>query len=587
MTRKRKIAIVAGDLRLPRLLGLLEGLRADFDPTVYMLHSAHAINNHGTGLRIRVFENIAEMPGYMRDLEDQIEGNDFVVCFETSRLATFQAVRIARKLGIPSGVIVNEYQPFFYENFQNIRAVQYDVMQKADIFWPTTAQAAGTLLADGVPREKITRVNVPVDLDRFRYQPAGRAKFRNYIGIKDNEIVILVRSPHEAWSQIQTLLAAFSIVKKRGAVNSRNVRLLLAGDGAKARDLKLKSFDLGIGGHTMFLHQDCEPFLTDLYCAADLIFEPKLSRGDFLPEIPTHVLEAMACNVVPMVLSGSVAAEMAGDAGFVCNEDSPESIAMVLQGILADPVSYELKRLAAQRRVHREFALTSQAAVLARSLTEVLATHQHSADGVTSLLEQAKLLVQAGKERDALVVLEECEVLGVKTNMERAQLHLIRGDAFYALGDMDAATREYSNCMRLDDRNTECLRGLGFVSWKGHSNEEAMIFFRKAIALKQDDRKSQYGIGMVYRRLGLLEESLFWLEQSLIGPERPESAVIAYSQTCIQMNRPERAAERIEKAMDTVGEHPTLMMTLGQLYLTLGRIPEAQDLMSRAGQRAG
>lgn len=587
MTRKRKISIVAGDLRLPRLLGLLEGLRADYEPTVYMLHSAHAINNHGSGLKIRVFENIAEMPGYMRDLEDQIEGSDFVVSFETSRLATFQAVRIARKLGIPSGVIVNEYQPFFYEDYQNIRAVQYDVMQKADIFWPTTAQAAGVLLADGVPKEKIVRVNMPVDLDRFRFQPAGRTKFRNYVGIKENEIVILVRSPQESWSHIQTLLSAFAIVKKRGAVNARNVRILLAGDGTMARDLKLKSFDLGIGGHTMFLHQDCEPFLSDLYCAADLIFEPKLSRGDFLPEIPAHVPEAMACNVVPLVLAGSIAAEMAGDCGFVFNEDSPESLAVVLQGLLADPLSYEVKRLTAQRRVHRDFDLSRQSARLTETLAAVLASHQQSTTGIATLMEQAKALVQSGRDRDALVLLEECEVIGIKTNMERAEWHLIKGDAYYALGDMDAATREYSQCMRLDDRNTDCLRGLGFVSWKGHSNEEAMVFFRKAIALKQNDRRSQYGIGMVYRRLGLLEESLFWLEQSLIGPERPESAVIAYSQTCIQMNRPEKAAERLEKAMDTVGEHPTLMMTLGQLYLTLGRTTEAQDLMNRAGRRAG
>lgn len=586
MSRKKKVAIVTGDLRVPRLLGLFEALRAEYDPTIYMLHSTHAINNHGTGLKIKVFENIAEMPGYMRDLEQQLEDSDFVICFETSKLATFQAVRIARKLGIPSGVVVTEYQPFFYEGYQNIRAVQYDVIQKADIFWPTSGQAASTLLLDQVPREKIKQLSMPVELQRFRFQPKAREKFRNYVGIKENEIAVLIKAPQESWVGIQSFLTAFSLIKRRGATNTSNVKILLAGDGASARELKLKSFDLGIGNHTMFLHQDTEPFLADMYCAADLVYEPKIGKSDFLPDIPGHVPEAMACGVVPIVCAGSIASEMAGETAFVCNDDTPESIAAVLQSVLADPVALGMKRLAGQRRAHEVFDAAKISNLVAESVSSVLASHTQRNNGIGSDLARARQLIQAGKERDALILLEECQLTGIQTSIERSEWHLIRGDAFYALGDMDAATREYSNCLRFDDRNTDCLRGLGFVSWKGHSNEEAMIFFKKAIALKQDDRKSQYGIGMVYRRLGLIEESLFWLEQSLMGPERPDTAVVAYSQTCIQMNRPEKAAARIEKTIDAVGEHPTLLMTLGQIYLTLGRVPEAQDLMNRAGRRA-
>ena len=185
-----------------------------------------------------------------------------------------------------------------------------------------------------------------------------------------------------------------------------------------------------------------------------------------------------------------------------------------------------------------------------------------------------------------MISLEECKIIGIKTSGDRVKWNQLRGDVFYGLGEMEEATNAYSEGMRIDDKNLECLRGLGFVSWKGHSNEEAMIFFRKALAVKQDDRKSQYGIGMIFRRLGLLEDSLFWLEQSMIGPERPESAVVVYSQTCIQMNRPEKAAKRIEQTLDKVGDHPTLLMTLSQLYMTMGRSQEAQDIMLRANNKA-
>lgn len=298
MERKPKVSIVAGDLRLPRLLGLFEGLRDDFDPTVFVLNNPHTINNHGTGLKMKVFDHIHEMPGYMRDLEVHLDNSDFIVSFETSKLATFQAVRIARKLGVPCGIVVNEYQPFFYEGYQNIRAVQHDVIEKADIFWPTTAQAANTLVVDGVTSNRISRVNIPIDLDRFKHQTLARQKFRNYIGLKENETVILVRATLEPWSNVTSLLQAFALVKKRGTFGSRNVKLLLAGDGSEAKDLKYKTFDLGIGGHVMFLHQDCEPFLKDMYCASDIVFDPKMIKGDYLPDMPAHIAEAMACSVM-------------------------------------------------------------------------------------------------------------------------------------------------------------------------------------------------------------------------------------------------------------------------------------------------
>lgn len=587
MSRKKRISIIAGDLRLPRMLGLFEGLSENYDPTVFLLNNPATINNHATGMKLRVFENIAEMPGYMRDLEDQLDGSDFIISFETSKLATFQAIRIARKHSIPCGIVVNEYQPFFYDGYQNIRAVQYDVMQKADVFWATTAQAANTLLVDGVTGDRISRVNIPVDFNRFKYLPTARAKFRNYVGLKDSEIVVLVRTALEPWTNVISLLEALSIVVKRGAFGARNIKLLIAGDGSQAKELKYKSSDLGIGNQVLFLHQDCEPFYSDLLCAVDLVFDPKLIKGDYLPDIPTHIVEAMACNVVPIVVSGSVGAELAGDSGFVCSDGAAESVAAVIQGILMDPVGFEKKRLHVQKRCAKNFELSAQSDKIVQSIAAIFASHVGRSDVLPKLLEQARILIRSGKETDAMIALDEASIIGLTTISEKIEWHLLRGEAFYGLGDMESATLSFSDCLRLDEKNIDCLRGLGFVSWKGHSNEEAMVFFRKALALKQDDRRSQYGIGLIFRRIGLLEDSLFWLEQSLIGPERPDSALVAYSQTCIQINRPEKISRRVEQVLETIGDHPTLMMTLGQLYMTMGRFPEAKDLMNKASLLAG
>ena len=115
MTARPKVAIVAGELQSPRFLALFESLKHDFDVCVYALDLCNVVDRHGTSLKIRVFENIQDMPGYMRGLEDELASCNLIVGIETSRLSTFQAVRAARKYGIPMVVVVNEFKPYFYE----------------------------------------------------------------------------------------------------------------------------------------------------------------------------------------------------------------------------------------------------------------------------------------------------------------------------------------------------------------------------------------------------------------------------------------------------------------------------------------
>ena len=140
----------------------------------------------------------------------------------------------------------------------------------------------------------------------------------------------------------------------------------------------------------------------------------------------------------------------------------------------------------------------------------------------------------------------------------------------------------YSEGLRLDERNFACLRGLGFIAWQSHSNEEALMFFRKAMAIHDNDPETMLGIGLVYRRLGLTEEALFWLERCVVQHDAPPSAVVALAQACAQMSRPQTGIKALLRILDAIGDNHTLMMTLGQLYLNEGMTEEGNELLKRA-----
>jgi tetratricopeptide (TPR) repeat protein len=93
------------------------------------------------------------------------------------------------------------------------------------------------------------------------------------------------------------------------------------------------------------------------------------------------------------------------------------------------------------------------------------------------------------------------------------------------------------------------------------------------------------GLGLVYRRIGLLEEAIFWLEKCIASDEHPAAAVSALAQACAQTPRVEQGIAVLERALDAVTEpkeQRIVMMTLGQLYLNHGRAAEGHAMLKKA-----
>ncbi len=585
MTDKPKIAIVAGEMLSPRFLALFEALKSDFDVCVYALDLFQIMDRHGTSLKIRVFENIQDMPGYMRGLEEELQSTQLIIGIETSRLSTFQAVRAARKYGIPMAVVVNEFKPYFYDRYANIRAIQFDVCNKAERFFATSRLAMDALRLDQVPEESIRLMRPVVDTVRFKVDAKGSKKFRDYVGIAENERVLLFHHELETFNAPSEVLLAMQLLHRQNVSHSGPVRLIFAGTGAQTMDLKYRAFDSGLGKQVMFLHQDPTPFLADLYAATDVMIMPRPRTVDFHEELPLKMLEAMACGAVPLVGAGSVAQDLAGRAGVMFTDDTFTSIAAALASLLTVPARLDRSKDQAVAQIAKDNTLAAVSGDLLAEVRQILAQTpmlQGPRFDLKPIVTEVSVLLQQGKERDALVIIEETLLVTIPSATDRAEVLRLKGEAHYGLGKTEDAMTAYSEGLRLDERNFACLRGLGFIAWQSHSNEEALMFFRKAMAIHDNDPETMLGIGLVYRRLGLTEEALFWLERCVVQHDAPPSAVVALAQACAQMSRPQTGIMALLRVLDAIGDNHTLMMTLGQLYLNEGMTEEGNELLKRA-----
>lgn len=589
MVGPKKISIVAGELELPRLIKLFEPLLALGEVSVFAFNRSRLLESHRSGLKLRLFEPVSEMPGFMRGLDAELAGSDLVIGVESSRLSTFQALRFSLKSRCPFICFVTEHLPFMYAGYSNIRAIQEDVFRHSKHFWALSNAAVAALEREGVSLSRISRVAPQLDSVRFRPDSVRRQKFRNHIGISEECTVCLYSAPMVDSAKHLEVVRALDYVRRCGLDSFANLRVIFSGIGPLAQDIKYRCVDLGISRQVLFLHQDPEPFVQDLYAACDIVLAGPVEDCEQLHfgGAPLPILECALSGSVPIAVAGSVAGELLGDSVRTLTAFSYQYLGEALVSLMTDTGTE--RSLLYQENVgsldvvnlKAGFSL-EPAAIVASAQAVINESIDTSADQFGDYLAEIDKATKSGKEKDALVKIEDLLLRGVADVKEKAEVLRARGDALYSAGQYEEAMDSYSDAAHLDEKNAAALRGLGFVAWSSHSNEDALTFFRKALAINESDPRTLLGIGLVFRRISLYEESIFWLEKAVDHEEVRNTALSGLLQACSESAHPGVAIATLNRVMEVVGEKPALLVTLGHLLINAGHSDEGNRLIQRA-----
>ena len=582
MSKRQQIAIVCGAMERPRIMQTMEPLASRFELTVFAIYDDNLAGNLVSPFKIRLFEPVNDMPGYLRGLEDQLQGFDIIIGLEASTLASFQAMRAAKRFGVPFAVLVNEHRPFFHESYTNIRTIQQDIFRHADLFLATSQLAAQNLQREGVATDRIHRTPLLIDSRRFAKSEKSRTKFRNYFNIAPQDKVLLSQADLEVENKIGSVVEAFGIMRDRGFLQTKGWRVILAGNGSEAKNLKYQTYDLGLGHHIMFLHQDISPFAADLYNASDIIIEPKSDRRLNHEPAPMHLLEAMGCGCVPLTVAGGLGSEMAADLGQVATSSEGSALAAELQVLLTCPDLANERSIVAEQTAKNHVLGSDSSGVLeaivtltSMDWTAVGSVKGSPTDAIEKLLDHNQYA-----QAEQLARSKIGETTQDDPSLGRLLTQL--GDALQSKGQYEEATEVYGKSLECNDRESRALRGLGYLAWQSHSNEEALTFFKKSLSIDNNDNQTMLGIGLVFKRVGLIDEAMFWIEKSLRHSSPSSAAILAFSQTCLECSSADLAIKRLEGVIELLGEKPALEITLGQLYVKVGRIELGSQLLQKA-----
>jgi hypothetical protein len=569
MTTRRKIKVVAGLLQESAMIRLWESIAQQHDVEL-LVQSPQGFEPIATGLPVVEFPVVNEMPNFFRDIERYVKGADMVVACESSRLYSFQALRVARKMGIPFVCLAHEYKPFVYDRYANIRAIQKDIHEHTSLFLATSNKAAKLLGMEGVNSDRILRISAATDECNFIYSEALAEKFRAYIGVPEQSPLVTIKMPLDELEPSITVARGIRL-----AINGvpdairKSVRFLVCGQGGMAEKIKYEIADMGLGGQSMFLAQDLRPFYRDVLSATDIMVEGRGENANSAGSVPWHVVSAAGLGVDIVAPRGSITEDvLSRRVATYIDEFTPMDISGALVSLFERGRIGREERLSRGSLVHEVMSLQAVSESVCK-LIEELCTHDEGAQrrqGLADFVKQHQVPVTFKNANEVLVVCEEAREFSSECELNLySEILRIRGDALIALSRADEALTSFEDSLRQNGLNYHALRGLGYMAWQGHSHEEALRFFKRALAIEPNDYQSLVGVGLVYRRLQMFNESVYWLQKAVALGGLESSSLSLLVQACLENASEPHSIAILESIRETVGDHPNLSTAINKL----------------------
>ena len=223
------------------------------------------------------------------------------------------------------------------------------VPRLADRFYVVSHFAQDVLVEDGAPRERLTPLYNPIDMQRFRPPaPAERSALRERLGLRPDELVVGFAGRMEIGKGVVPLCEAATLLMKRHPA----LRMLWIGDGPEKTTLE--RFAAATAGGARHVFVGWQPRVEEYFGALDVLVAPSIVVETF----GRVVAEAQACGV-PVIASaagGLSEAFQPGRTGLLLNQVDTQTICAAIEQLIDDPDLRHTLRSNGRQFVQARFA---------------------------------------------------------------------------------------------------------------------------------------------------------------------------------------------------------------------------------------
>ena len=410
-----------------------------------------------------------------------------------------------------------------------------------------------------------------------------REKFRQHVGIAREAFVVFYHGDLDAKGPAGELVKALHAVRVSGHPGFDRLVALFCGDREGSDSLKYMISDWRLSSHARMLHQDPTEFLVDLMNASDVVVGHSSCKSS---ESNLTAAIARMAGAVPVVSS----AQSTGGWGVA------EGCAEVAE-FSSIPLAKALRKIIDAEgggpRLRNAYLACAGLQDMSRFDSAIRGVLLGGQDGIhdgpevierdsllAGLVTKVEGMAHDAKMEETLIAVEDL-LLRAPSPVLSARINLVKGSVLFTAGNYEQATEAYRAALMSmhavpnSDHVPEsrvvvsnCYRALGNVAAAVQSHQEALDLYRRALALEPQDGLTCAGIGNVYRKLRLYEESLHWLGKSAVAMTGDESALTRFSQALLECPEKETAARALTQVVQVVGGHPTLAKAMDALDIS-------------------
>jgi starch synthase len=285
------------------------------------------------------------------NLNKVIRGSDIVHVAETYYGYTHQAI-MAKRRGLVRHVIstVWEIIPFNNEGIKGRKQYKKLAYENIDRFLAVTEKAKDTLIKEGVKPEKITVINMGIDLHKFKPN-------LNKKETRDLNILCVARLVPE--KGVMDLLQAFLVIREKNP----NVKLTFIGSGPLKKEL--------IGYKNIFVKSLPYWQINKEYQKADIFCLPSRETKTWGEQYGMSLLEAMASGLPIATTNSGAIREVCGDVALISHHSNVKELKTNLEKLIYNEALRRSLSKASRQRAEEKYDCQKVAKQIAKVYEEI------------------------------------------------------------------------------------------------------------------------------------------------------------------------------------------------------------------------
>ena len=182
-----------------------------------------------------------------------------------------------------------------------------------------------------------------------------------------------------------------------------------------------------------------------------------------------------------------------------------------------------------------------------------------------------------------MLLLSACATTPSAEELKKAEAQYKLGVSYLNKNQLKDAYIKFQEAIQLNPRDKHSLNALGYISTRFQEYDKAISYYKSAISIDPDYSEAMNNLGVTFLELEKWDEAAKYFKMALKNPLyfTPEKAHLNFGYALYKKGDYREAEKTLKESLIKYPESSRPAYILGLVYINLGRIEEAIDVLNK------